>query len=119
MWSAFHLNDGTHTHAVTVPSIPGGLVVGYVQCGDTLSEVQTVAATQTVDTNGLIRDAQVVTGLDYLTLDVEPLAFGALLLVADDGRISHFPRAMARVRAADGRTGIGWIEWNRNQPRQH
>ena len=62
MWSAFHLNDGTHTHAVTVPTIPGGLVVGYVQRGDTLNEVQTVAATQTVESNGLIRDAQLVTG---------------------------------------------------------
>ncbi|WP_443677582.1 hypothetical protein [Mycobacterium cookii] len=24
---------------------------------------------------------------------------------------------MARVRAEDGRSGIGWIEWNRNQAR--
>jgi hypothetical protein len=29
--------------------------------------------------------------------------------------VSHFPRAMCRVTAGDGREGLGWIEWNRNQ----
>ena len=32
-----------------------------------------------------------------------------------DGRISRFPRAVARFVAADGRTGLGWIEWNQPQ----
>ncbi len=50
-----------------------------------------------------------------LDVTLEPLAFGAILLEAPDGRISHFPRAMCRVRTADGRTGLGWAEWNRNQ----
>jgi hypothetical protein len=43
---------------------------------------------------------------------IEPLAFGPVLLTADDGRTSRFPRAMARFTAKDGRTGRGWIEWN-------
>ena len=29
-----------------------------------------------------------------------------------DGREDRFPRALARVRAADGRSGLGWVEWN-------
>jgi hypothetical protein len=48
----------------------------------------------------------------HLELDIEPLAFAPLLLTADDGRISRFPRAMARFTAKDGRAGAGWIEWN-------
>lgn len=115
MWSAFHLEDGTRTHAVMVPDMPGGLAVGYAQRGDSLVEVQTGSCTETVGSDGLITMARVITSPDDLTLDVEPLAFGALRLVAPDGRITHFPRAMAKVRTTDGRAGIGWIEWNRNQ----
>jgi hypothetical protein len=51
-----------------------------------------------------------------LELQVEPVAFGALRLDSPDGRSSLFPRAMARVTTDDGRTGTGWIEWNRPQP---
>ena len=38
-----------------------------------------------------------------------------VLLTATDGRVSQFPRAWATVTTADGRTGVGWLEWNRNQ----
>ena len=44
--------------------------------------------------------------------EVEPIAFGPLLITAPDGRVTHCQRAMARVRTGDGRQGIGWIEWN-------
>jgi hypothetical protein len=47
-----------------------------------------------------------------LELAIEPVAFGPLLLTSTDGRVSRFPRAMARFTADDGRTGTGWIEWN-------
>lgn len=40
---------------------------------------------------------------------------GALSLRFDapGGRVSFFPRAMCRVQTTDGRTGLGWLEWNR------
>jgi hypothetical protein len=113
MWSAFHLDDGTHTHAVTIPQLPG-FGVGYVQRGGEVEEIGTGTTTETVADNGLITDAHLSTG--DLELDVTPVAFGALRLVSPDGRVTHFPRAMATARTADGRTGTGWIEWNRNQP---
>jgi hypothetical protein len=28
--------------------------------------------------------------------------------------VSQFPRAWASINTADGRTGVGWVEWNRN-----
>lgn len=120
MWSAFHLSDGTHTHAVTIPEIPG-FAVGYAQRDGAVTEWESGTSTATSADSGLITSAQITTaaqlttGRDELTLDVRPLAFGALRLVAPDGRVTHFPRAMARVTSADGRDGLGWIEWNRNQ----
>ncbi len=114
MWSALHMEDGTRTHAVGVPQIPGH-GVGYVQRDGELREIEAVTATQDVAGDGLIAAARIVSGPDELGLDIEPLAFGALRLEAPDGRVSLFPRAMCRVRADDGRTGLGWVEWNRVQ----
>ena len=114
MWNALHLEDGTHTHAVGVPQMPG-YGVGYVQRDGELREIQSVHATEEVAANGLITRAEVVSGPDELAMEIEPVAFGAILLIAPDGRRSHFPRAMCRVRTGDGRAGTGWIEWNRNQ----
>jgi hypothetical protein len=39
-----------------------------------------------------------------------------VLLTSADGRLSRFPRAWVNVSTTDGRTGVGWVEWNRNQP---
>lgn len=49
-----------------------------------------------------------------LTVDVDIRGFAPVMLTAADGRVSHFPRAWAAVTTGDGRTGIGWVEWNRN-----
>jgi hypothetical protein len=54
------------------------------------------------------------TGAAILTL-AGPRGFGPLRLEAPDGRVTHFQRAMADFRTADGRSGVGWIEWNINQ----
>ena len=114
MWSALHLDDGTHTHAVGLPEMPG-YGVGYVQRGAQIEEIETVTAEHELGPGGLIASARIVSEPPQLGLDVQPLAFGALRLEAPDGRVSLFPRAMCRVRAEDGRTGIGWVEWNRVQ----
>ncbi len=112
MWNALHLDDGTHTHTVTVPEMPG-LAVGYIQRGDDLTELQTATTAETIADNGLIASATITS--EDLTTEIEPVAFGALRLVAPDGRVTHFPRAMCTVSVPDGRTGVGWIEFNRNQ----
>ncbi len=114
MWSALHLEDGTHTHAVGLPQMPG-YGVGYIQRDGELTELDTVTASEQDGTNGLPEHAQIVSGPGELSLEIEPVAFGALRLEAPDGRLSLFPRAMCRVHAADGRAGSGWIEWNRVQ----
>jgi hypothetical protein len=116
MWSAGHLEDGTRFHGVEfrLPGAPrlGG---GYLQPPDGgVVELDRVAAAEEVGPDGLITSARVEYG-DGLVLDVAPVAFGPLRLEAPDGRISEFPRAMCRVTAEDGRTGVAWFEWNRNR----
>jgi hypothetical protein len=117
VWSALHLQDGTHVHAVQL-RLPGAapLAVGYVQGPRAeLVELHGVLASERVDERGLISAARLELEPGGLALEIEPLAFGPLRLISPDGRISHFPRAMCRVRAADGRSGVGWMEWNLNQ----
>jgi hypothetical protein len=114
MWSALHLEDGTHTHAVGLPEMPG-YGVGYVQRGDDLQEIETVTSEHDLGPGGLIATASISSAPPQLELEVEPIAFGPLRLEAPDGRISLFPRAMCRVRTGDGRAGSGWVEWNRVQ----
>ena len=102
MWSALHLDDGTHTHAVSVPTHPD-FGVGYVQRDGELTELANVNSSEQVADNGLITTGRIAMSPVDIDVELEPLAFGAILLEAPDGRISHFPRAMCRVRATDGR----------------
>jgi len=114
VWSAGRLEDGTRGHGVEF-RLPGAprLGVGYVQPPQGgVVELDTVRASELAADNGLISSAEISYG--ELELEVQPVAFGPLLLTAPDGRISQFPRAMCRVRARDGRTGTAWVEWNRN-----
>jgi hypothetical protein len=116
VWSAGRLDDGERVHAVQV-RLPGGLElgVGYVQpVGAEPHELESVEATEQVASDGLVTSARLGLHPAGLSLDVEPLAFGALRLVSPDGRTTNFPRAMCRLRSDDGRTGLGWAEWNFN-----
>jgi hypothetical protein len=114
MWNALHLDDGTHTHAVGVPQMPG-YGVGYVQRDGRLDEIESVHASEELREDGLIAHARITSGPGELHTEIEPLADGPNLLEAPDGRRSHFPRALSRVTTGDGRGGVGWIEWNRVQ----
>jgi hypothetical protein len=90
--------------------------VGYLQPRDgELVELDVVRAGEEVRDDGLIASARLELEPTGLALDVAPLAWGPLRLVAPDGRTSSFPRAMCRVTADDGRAGWAWLEWNRNQ----
>ncbi|HVT22701.1 MAG TPA: hypothetical protein VHE57_15070 [Mycobacteriales bacterium] len=109
-WSAGHLEDGTHTHLTEVRADGGPFYAGYVQSPTGLSPVAAGAVTEDIADLGFPRAATV--RHDDLTVDVQPLAFGPILLTAPDGRVGHFPRASARFTTADGRSGLGWIEWN-------
>lgn len=118
VWSALHLEDGTRLHGVDV-RIPGAppVGIGYIQQpGEVLIELQTVAAREEFGDNGLPLQTTVTLAPGDVTATIEVRGHAPVLLTSPDGRVSHFPRAWATVTTADGRSGVGWLEWNRNQP---
>lgn len=120
LWSALHLDDGTHLHAVDL-RIPGApqMAVGYAQNRDgSLTELHAVDAQEVFDANGLPASARLALDPAGITVNVDVRGHAPVLLPAADGRISQFPRVWATVTTGDGRTGVGWLEWNRNQPGQ-
>ncbi|OMC17374.1 phosphotransferase [Mycobacterium sp. SP-6446] len=116
IWSALHLDDGTHLHGVNI-RIPGApaFSIGYVQGADgKVSELQTVGSREPFGANGLPLNATLTLDPGGITADIDVRGHAPVRLVAADGRVSHFPRAWAAVSTPDGRTGVGWVEWNRN-----
>jgi hypothetical protein len=120
IWSALHLDDGTHLHAVglRIPGVPP-VSVGYVQDrGGVVTELQTITPVQTFDAGGLPVGATLAIEPGGITATVDVGGHAPLRLMAQDGRISQFPRVWGTLTTADGRTGVGWLEWNRNLPAQ-
>jgi len=115
MWSALHLDDGTHLHGVDM-RIPGmgPIGIGYRQRpGEPLREITSVSVVEAFDADGLPTTAEVTIG--DLTVDIEMLGHAPVQLISTDSRVSQFPRVWGTVRTTDGRTGVGWLEWNRNR----
>jgi hypothetical protein len=117
VWSALHLHDGTHLHGVDL-RIPGAppMGVGYVQPpGAPLIELGSVTATEEFGADELPVATALRLGPAGMTADVRIMGHAPVLLTSVDGRVSNFPRAWATVTTGDGRTGVGWLEWNRNK----
>jgi hypothetical protein len=116
VWSAACLSDGERVHAVQI-RLPDGnrFGVGYVQPPQGGAfELESVDVTEEVASNGLVDSARLGLQPGGLELNMEPLAFGPLRL-EHEGRVTNFPRAMCRYTSPDGRTGLGWAEWNLNK----
>lgn len=116
IWSALHLDDGTHLHGVNI-RIPGApaFSIGYEQGADgKVTELQTVDSRESFADNGLPLDAKLRLTPAEITADVNVRGQAPVRLVATDGRVSQFPRVWATISTADGRSGVGWLEWNRN-----
>ncbi|MEB4212204.1 DUF7065 domain-containing protein [Mycobacterium sp. 94-17] len=116
IWSALHLDDGTHLHGVNI-RIPGApaFSIGYAQGADgNVTELQAVDSRESFADNGLPLDATLALEPAGITADVHVRGQAPVRLVAADGRVSQFPRVWATIGTADGRSGVGWLEWNRN-----
>jgi hypothetical protein len=107
-WSAGHLDDGTHVHLTDVRLDGARFAAGYVQADGAVTPI--VSGQVTEEPGDFPTRATAVLG--DLTVEIEPLQWGPILLTAADGRTGKFPRASARFTASDGRTGTGWVEWN-------
>jgi hypothetical protein len=117
VWSAIHLDDGTHLHGVDL-RIPGvePMSVGYLQrSGEALVPATSVTARSEFADDGLPADATLTFEPGPVSAEIDPRGHAPVRLVAPDGRVSLFPRAWAAVATADGRRGVGWLEWNRSR----
>ena len=123
-WCSAALDDGTRTHATHVTLGPDDDVVyatGYLQPpGGTPLGTEVRRRDQVLGRDGLPSEGHLVlAGLDGaadVDLAITPVAFSPVGLVGPEGQRSRFPRALCRYAAADGRTGVGWTEWNQPQP---
>ncbi|MBV8951627.1 MAG: hypothetical protein JOZ99_12185 [Actinobacteria bacterium] len=111
-WTAGYLEDGTFFHAAC-SMLPGANLFqeGYVMSpGGDQQRVSVVECEVTLDDEQLpVRAHQRIGDLRFSS---EPVGHAPVLLVADDRRVSRFPRAMCRFTTDDGRTGTGWTEYN-------
>jgi hypothetical protein len=117
VWSALHLDDGSHLHGIDlrIPGIPP-VGIGYVQPpGEPLVELDSVTAEATFDHDDLPLSTSLSLEPGGVDASISVRGHAPVRLVAPDGRVSLFARAWATVSTVDGRTGIGWLEWNRNQ----
>ncbi|MEI7593605.1 MAG: hypothetical protein WCK41_10335 [Actinomycetes bacterium] len=109
-WTAFRLDDGTRIHAVTI--LPASQYsVGYWQPpSGGVQVIEQFEAVPVLGADEIPTSADLV--VNGLAFSVEPLGWSPVLLESPDGEFARFPRAMAQFSAADGRSGIGWIEFN-------
>jgi hypothetical protein len=117
MWCALQLDDGSKLHAVDarLPGAPN-MAIGYLQqTGAELVELRGAAVRESFSDNGLPRSASITFDPGGAVDDVEIGGHAPVRLVSGSGQASHFPRAWVNVTTADGRAGVGWIEWNRLQ----
>jgi hypothetical protein len=90
--------------------------VGYIQPpAEPVIETTSVTAEADVATDGLPLSTTLTMAPGPLTAIINIRGHAPVRLVALDGRVSFFPRAWAAVETTDGRTGVGWLEWNTNQ----
>jgi hypothetical protein len=123
-WFAGRLDDGTRAHGADIRVAPElRLSFGYRQGpgevdgdGDYAGIEDGLVVAESLGDHGFPTSGTIACPPAGLDLAVEPIAFAPLRFDHPDGRVDHFPRAMTRFTAADGRTGLGWIEWNQVQP---
>jgi hypothetical protein len=114
-WTAGRLEDGTRFHAAA-PRIEGiDWAAGYVGGpAGPLEDVNRMVATEQLGDEGIPTSAHL--DLPPLDLQVDPVAWSPVLLESPEGKQARFPRALSRFTEADGRTGVGWIEFNQPPP---
>jgi hypothetical protein len=91
-----------------------GFTPGYVlPPGEDVEQIDVCTAREDLGEHGFPTEGEIECG--PLQLTVEPRYFSPVLLVDESPegtRVDRFPRALCRFQTADGRSGVGWTEWN-------
>lgn len=93
--------------------------IGYIQDAErNVTELHTVTNPRAFGANGLPLNMTLSLEPGGLSGDVDIRGHAPVLLTSPDGQVSEFARAWVSIDTTDGRTGVGWMEWNRNLERQ-
>ncbi len=111
LWSSGRLGDGTAFHGMQANiGIPLGWPSFGVPPAGELGHLAGFAAETVFGPDDFPQRSRLL--VPGAPMTAVPLAFGPVAMTAPDGRRAHFPRAMCRFTADDGRSGYGWTEWN-------
>jgi hypothetical protein len=111
LWSSGRLSDGTAFHGMQANiGLPIGWPAFRVTPGGDLSHLHGFSAQTDFGPDDF--PAQSRLRFPGMPMSAVPLGFAPVAMTAPDGRVSHFPRALCRFIAEDGRVGYGWTEWN-------
>jgi hypothetical protein len=98
-----------------IPNV-AAIGVGYIQdAAGKVAEVHTVNTRDTFGANGLPLKTTLSLDAGEVSGEVQAHGHAPVRLTAADGRVSEFARAWVSINTTDGRSGVGWMEWNRNQ----
>jgi hypothetical protein len=82
-----------------------------------VEQIDECQASEEIGANGFPTVGEITCG--PLVMAVEPRYFSPVHLIdesAEGTRHARFPRALCRFETADGRSGVGWTEWNQPEP---
>jgi len=112
LWTAGRLHDGTAFHGVQANLGFALAWPSFLRVPDgTLSHRDGFRAATRFGPDDFPAFSELALG--GLDLTVTPPHFAPVVMTSPDGRLAHFPRAMCRFEAADGRAGYRWTEWHR------
>ncbi|MFA9564314.1 MAG: hypothetical protein ACERLM_06375 [Acidimicrobiales bacterium] len=110
-WISGWLEDGARFHAA-IQHPEAMWAIGYLAPPDGPLEATVACRVDDAPLGEHGFPTSVTVTVDEVTLAVTPIGWAPVLLTSDDAKTSYFPRGAIRVRADDGRQGVGWIEFN-------
>jgi hypothetical protein len=114
-WISGWLEDGTRFHAA-IQHPEAAWAIGYTATPDGPAEPTVVCRVDDAPLGEHGFPTAVTVTIGDLTLAVTPIGWAPVLLTSEEGQTSRFPRGSIRVRAVDGRQGVGWMEFNQPSP---
>lgn len=113
VWSGIHLSDGTDIFTIALGKGDESTgPAGYIQKNNKLTEITSVRNDFDWRDNGLPGNLHLFIEPGSLSIECEATSESGLRLIDPDGREAHLPRVMCSVRTGDGRTGVGWLDFN-------
>lgn len=114
VWTGIHFSDGTDIFTIALGKGEGSSgAAGYVQKDGKLTEITGVRNEFDWQDNGLPGKLELHIQPGNLLVECRPIAQSGLRLLDPEGREAHLPRVMCTATTGDGRTGVGWLDFNR------